>query len=66
MKTTSIIEAASDDMPAEIDFSKAARGRHHVPDGAAVFLPTSIRTERLGVLLGSGETPGCWDVAVAD
>jgi len=29
-------------MPDEIDFSKATRGRHHIPAEAAVFLPTSI------------------------
>ena len=29
-------------MPAEIDFSKASRGRHHVPADAKVFLPASI------------------------
>lgn len=31
-----------DDMPAEIDFSKATRGRHHIPAEATVFLPVSI------------------------
>ena len=31
-----------DEMPAEIDFSKASRGRHHIPAEAAVFLPASI------------------------
>jgi len=31
-----------DKMPAEIDFSTASRGRHHVPPDAAVFLPASI------------------------
>jgi hypothetical protein len=30
------------EMPAEIDFSKGVRGRHHVPAGAKVFLPVSI------------------------
>jgi len=30
------------DMPAEVDFSKGVRGRHHVPAGAKVFLPVSI------------------------
>lgn len=29
-------------MPAEIDFSKATRGRHHIPAEAVVFLPASI------------------------
>ena len=31
-----------EDMPAEIDFSKATRGRHHIPAEATVFLPASI------------------------
>ncbi|MBC7928284.1 MAG: hypothetical protein H7039_21805 [Bryobacteraceae bacterium] len=31
-----------DEMPAEIDFRKAARGLHHIPAEAAVFLPASI------------------------
>lgn len=31
-----------DDMPEEIDFSNATRGRHHVPADATVFLPASI------------------------
>jgi hypothetical protein len=31
-----------DDMPAEVDFSKGTRGRHHVPAEATVFLPASI------------------------
>jgi hypothetical protein len=30
------------EMPAEIDFSKAARGLHHIPVEAVVFLPASI------------------------
>ena len=31
-----------EEMPEEIDFTKAERGRHHVPAKAAVFLPASI------------------------
>ena len=31
-----------EEMPAEIDFSKATRGRHHIPGAATVFLPASI------------------------
>lgn len=31
-----------EEMPAEVDFSKAARGRHHIPAEATVFLPASI------------------------
>jgi len=29
-------------MPAEVDFSKGARGLHHIPPNARVFLPASI------------------------
>lgn len=31
-----------EEMPAEIDFSKASRGRHHIPSNSKVFLPASI------------------------
>jgi hypothetical protein len=31
-----------DDMPAEIDFSKGARGLHHIPATAKVLMPLSI------------------------
>ena len=31
-----------DTMPAEVDFSKAVGGLHHIPPGAKVFLPASI------------------------
>jgi len=31
-----------DEMPDEIDFSKAMRGLHHIPATASVFLPASI------------------------
>ena len=30
------------DTPAEIDFSKAVRGLHHIPPGAKVLMPVSI------------------------
>jgi hypothetical protein len=32
----------NDEMPAEIDFSKAVRGLHHVPAEAKVLMPASI------------------------
>ncbi|MBC8164779.1 MAG: hypothetical protein H7Y20_02770 [Bryobacteraceae bacterium] len=35
-------QSIDDEMPEEIDFSKAARGRHHIPAEAAVFLQASI------------------------
>ena len=31
-----------EEMPVEVDFSKATRGRHHIPADAVVFLPASI------------------------
>ncbi len=31
-----------DEIPEEIDFSSATRGRHHIPADAPVFLPASI------------------------
>ena len=31
------------DMPAEIDFSKGVRGLHHIPPGAKVLMPASIK-----------------------
>jgi len=29
-------------LPAEVDFSKGVRGRHHIPAGAKVLMPVSI------------------------
>lgn len=31
-----------DEIAEEVDFRKAARGRHHIPAEASVFLPASI------------------------
>ena len=31
-----------DEMPTEIDFTRASRGLHHVPTDSRVFLPASI------------------------
>ena len=31
-----------DEMPSEIDFSKASRGLHHLPADARVFLPALV------------------------
>ena len=31
-----------DQLPTDVDFSKASRGRHHIPAEARVFLPTLI------------------------
>ena len=38
-----------DEMPAEIDFSKASRGRHSIPADAAVFQPASIERKGVGL-----------------
>jgi len=35
-------ESEDEKMPGEIDFGKGARGLHHIPSGAKVFLPASI------------------------
>lgn len=32
-------------MPAEIDFSKGLRGRHHIAPGAKVWMPVSIERD---------------------
>jgi hypothetical protein len=31
-----------DELPAEVDFGKGVRGRHHIPASAKVFLPAAI------------------------
>ena len=36
-------KSKEEDMPSEIDFSKASRGLHHVPVDARVFLPAAIK-----------------------
>jgi hypothetical protein len=36
------IPPGEDNMPDEVDFTKAARGLHHIPPDAKVFLPASI------------------------
>jgi hypothetical protein len=35
-------QPTDDEMPVEIDFSKATRGRHHISSEATVFLPAFI------------------------
>jgi hypothetical protein len=32
----------NDGIPAEIDFSQAERGLHHIPPGEKIFMPASI------------------------
>ena len=47
-----------DDMPAEIDFSKAVPGLHHIPPGAKVFLPASIERSVWEYFSGKAEQKG--------
>ena len=35
-------EPIENDLPAEIDFSRAVRGLHHIPADARILLPVSI------------------------
>jgi hypothetical protein len=45
-------------MPAEIDFGKGARGLHHIPPGAKVFLPASIERSVWEYFSGKAEQKG--------
>ena len=45
-------------MPAEIDFSRATRGLHHIPAGAMVLLPTSIEKSVWEYFAGKAEQRG--------
>jgi hypothetical protein len=47
-----------DEMPVEIDFSKAARGGHHIPAGAAIFMPASIEKHVWEYFAGKAEQRG--------
>jgi hypothetical protein len=47
-------EAEDPDLSAEIDFSKATRGLHHIPGGGAGSRACINRDERAGVLLRQG------------
>ena len=46
------------DMPAEIDFSKAVRGLHHIPTGAKVMMPASIERSVWEYFSGKAEQRG--------
>ena len=46
------------DMPAEIDFSKAVRGLHHIPPGAKVLMPASIERSVWEYFSGKAEQRG--------
>jgi hypothetical protein len=45
-------------MPAEIDFSKGARGLHHIPAGAKVLMPASIEKSVWAYFSGKAEERG--------
>jgi hypothetical protein len=46
------------DRPAEIDFSKGVRGRHHIPPGAKVLMPASIEKSVWTYFSGKAEERG--------
>jgi hypothetical protein len=47
-----------ENIAAEIDFSKGVRGLHHIPNGATVFLPTSIERSVWEYFAGKAEQKG--------
>ena len=47
-----------DDMPEEIDFSKAARGVHHIPPDERIFVPASIEKVVWEYFAGKAEQRG--------
>ena len=51
-------QADGNDMPAEIDFSKGVRGRHHIPPGAQVLMPASIEKSVWEYFSGKAEQRG--------
>jgi hypothetical protein len=51
-------ETTDDNMPDEIDFSKAVRGVHHVSAEARVFLPVSIERSVWEYFSGRAERKG--------
>ena len=48
----------TDVMPAEIDFSRATRGAHHIPPSAEVFMPASIEKNVWEYFAGKAEQRG--------
>jgi hypothetical protein len=48
----------SNDMPAEIDFSRGVRGFHHIPPGAKVWMPASIERSVWEYFSGKAEQRG--------
>jgi hypothetical protein len=51
-------DGRTNDENTEIDFSKGVRGLHHIPHGAAVFLPTSIERSVWEYFSGKAEQKG--------
>ena len=51
-------QSPENDMPAEIDFSKAARGVHHIPPGETIFMPASIEKNVWEYFAGKAEQRG--------
>lgn len=51
-------EPIDEEMPAEIDFSKGKRGRHHIAPEAAVYLPVSIERKVLQYFTEKAERKG--------
>jgi len=49
---------SSDEMPAEIDFTKGIRGLHHIPSDAKVFMPISIERKVWEYFSGKAEQKG--------
>jgi hypothetical protein len=47
-----------DDMPADIDFTKAARGLHHLPPDAKVLMPAAIERSVWEYFSGKAEQKG--------
>lgn len=47
-----------DEMPAEIDFSHAVRGLHHIPRSAKVLMPVSIERSVWEYFAGKAERRG--------
>jgi hypothetical protein len=46
------------DMPAEIDFSKATRGAHHIPPGERILMPASIEKNVWEYFAGKAQQRG--------
>jgi hypothetical protein len=46
------------DMPGEIDFSKAARGVHHIPPDGRILMPASIEKNVWEYFAGKAEQRG--------